>query len=480
MVPGGNPRRVLEAVRRDYPVVLHGVSLSIGSIDPLRRTLPRRAGGARARRRAGLDLRSPVLGHRRTASTRTICCRWRTPKSRWRTSSVACRRCRSASGAASCSRTRRPTCSFAGAEMTEWEFLAELARRADCGILLDVNNVFVSAHNHGFDPRAYLRALPAERIGQIHLAGHSVEGELLIDTHDGYVRAEVWQLYAETDRRFGARATMIEWDAQVPAFEELERRARSRGRMGPGGTGSAAGGPPCRLKLGRRVVRRWPRCGAVLALITRPGGRKSWRGGRRADHRRRARERRRAAPRLPAHVPRADRRGARGAVPAPRAGWGRCVRRAGVGVHHRRAVAPSLAALRRPAPARLAEWVAGAGFAGAGRLGPPRMGACRCLRPGRRRDADARGPSRVAHGALRRAPASLGDGTPTGHGSGRHGRAMGRARRGSRQRRPTTRHPASAPSRSSSGETTPSSITASSTKPSAPRWSWPPRAPASA
>ncbi len=88
--------------------------------------------------------------------------------------------------------------------------------------MLDVNNVFVSAHNHGFDPRAYLAAMPSERIGQIHLAGHSSDGDLLIDTHDNFVRDEVWQLYGETIARVGARATMIEWDAQVPAFDVLE------------------------------------------------------------------------------------------------------------------------------------------------------------------------------------------------------------------------------------------------------------------
>ena len=96
-------------------------------------------------------------GARPTASTRTICCRCRTPRRRWRTSSRAWRRCRSASAAASCSRTRRATCASATTTMAEREFLAELARRADCGILLDVNNVFVSAHNHGFDPRAVPR-----------------------------------------------------------------------------------------------------------------------------------------------------------------------------------------------------------------------------------------------------------------------------------------------------------------------------------
>jgi hypothetical protein len=124
---------------------------------------------------------------------------------------------------------------FRDADMEEHQFLAELARRADCGILLDVNNVFVSAHNHGFDPRAYIAALPAERVGQIHLAGHTEEGALLIDTHDGTVRPEVWQLYAETIQRLGARSTMIEWDARVPAFEQLEReldRAARWARVG--------------------------------------------------------------------------------------------------------------------------------------------------------------------------------------------------------------------------------------------------------
>jgi hypothetical protein len=103
-----------------------------------------------------------------------------------------------------------------------------------------VNNVFVSAHNHGFDPRTYLRALPPERIGQIHLAGHSVEGELLIDTHDNFVREEVWQLYRDAIALYGARATMIEWDAQVPAFEALEgelARAREWAVRGPQGKG---------------------------------------------------------------------------------------------------------------------------------------------------------------------------------------------------------------------------------------------------
>jgi uncharacterized protein (UPF0276 family) len=105
--------------------------------------------------------------------------------------------------------------------MTEWEFVAELARRADCGLLLDVNNIYVSSVNHGFDPLRYLDALPAERIAQIHLAGHSRQGQFLVDTHDHPVCTEVWTLYRAALERFGTVSTMIERDDNIPAFEEL-------------------------------------------------------------------------------------------------------------------------------------------------------------------------------------------------------------------------------------------------------------------
>ena len=222
MVPGGNARHVLEAVRRDYPVVLHGVSLSIGSIDPLNlEYLAALDALARAVEPAW------VSDHLCWGSAHGVYAHdlLPLPYTEEALAHVAAR-----VGAVQERLGRRillenPSTylTLAGAEMTEWEFLGEIARRADCGILLDVNNVFVSAHNHGFDPRAYLAGLPAERIGQIHLAGHSVDGPLLIDTHDGYVCPEVWRLYAEAVARFGPRSTMIEWDANVPAFEELEK-----------------------------------------------------------------------------------------------------------------------------------------------------------------------------------------------------------------------------------------------------------------
>ena len=106
-------------------------------------------------------------------------------------------------------------------ELSEWEFLAELARRADCLLLLDVNNVYVSSINHGFDPRRYLAALPPERVRQIHLAGHEDHGSFIIDTHDHDICAAVWSLYADAVQRFGAVPTMIERDDHIPPLDVL-------------------------------------------------------------------------------------------------------------------------------------------------------------------------------------------------------------------------------------------------------------------
>jgi uncharacterized protein (UPF0276 family) len=110
--------------------------------------------------------------------------------------------------------------------MAEWEFLSEVARRADCGILLDVNNVFVSARNHGFDPQAYLAGVPAERVGQFHLAGHSDRGSHLLDTHDHPVSDVVWDLYRAAVRRFGPASTLVEWDDHIPPLERLVAESR--------------------------------------------------------------------------------------------------------------------------------------------------------------------------------------------------------------------------------------------------------------
>jgi len=220
MGAGGNPRRVLEAVRRDYPVVLHGVSLSIGSTDPLdERYLEELDALARAVEPAWIsDHLCWGTAHGINAHDLLPL-----PYTEEALAHVAGRVEMVQERLGRRILLENPSSYLMlDGDMAEHEFLAELARRADCGILLDVNNVFVSAHNHGWDPQAYLAAMPAERVGQIHLAGHSEDGGLLIDTHDGYVADGVWRLYADAVGRFGARSTMIEWDAEVPAFEELE------------------------------------------------------------------------------------------------------------------------------------------------------------------------------------------------------------------------------------------------------------------
>ncbi len=115
---------------------------------------------------------------------------------------------------------------FRHSTIPEWEFIAAVAQRSGCGILCDVNNIYVSASNHGWDPQAYLEALPVSAVGEIHLAGHAVRrlddnSVVRIDDHGARVAAEVWALYRQALRRFGATPTLIEWDTDIPAFEVL-------------------------------------------------------------------------------------------------------------------------------------------------------------------------------------------------------------------------------------------------------------------
>jgi hypothetical protein len=124
--------------------------------------------------------------------------------------------------------------------MTEWEFLSEMARRAGCGILLDVNNIYVSARNHGFDPVAYLDGVPVDKVWQFHLAGHSDKGDFLLDTHDHPVCDEVWSLYRHAVRRFGARATLLERDEDIPPLDELVAEARRAAELAAAVTAEAA------------------------------------------------------------------------------------------------------------------------------------------------------------------------------------------------------------------------------------------------
>ena len=129
---------------------------------------------------------------------------------------------------------------YTSSVMPEWEFVSEVAERADIGLLFDVNNVYVSAYNHGFDPYEFVRNVPRERIVQIHLAGHQNLGRYIIDTHDGHVIDPVWDLYRETIRRAGSVSTLIEWDDRIPELEVLLAEAELRPQRAQRGSGHPA------------------------------------------------------------------------------------------------------------------------------------------------------------------------------------------------------------------------------------------------
>jgi uncharacterized protein (UPF0276 family) len=122
---------------------------------------------------------------------------------------------------------------YVDSEMTEWEFLNEIVERADCGILLDVNNIYVSSRNHDFDPREYLNAVDPARVMQMHIAGHTEYRRFVLDTHDHPVIEPVWELYREAVTRCGPTPTLLEWDDRIPPFEEVHSEALKATRYLP-------------------------------------------------------------------------------------------------------------------------------------------------------------------------------------------------------------------------------------------------------
>ena len=220
LIDGGRPLDWLDRIRAIYPMVMHGVSLSIGSTDPLDEAYLDRLATLAARIEpawisdhlcwtgvGGLNLHDLLplpyteealahvvdrIGHVQDRLGRRILIE--------NVSSYV---------------------SFADSAMPEWEFLAEIARRADCLILLDINNIHVSGFNNGFDPHRYIEGIPVDRVQQFHLAGHEDNGTYIIDTHDHPVTGAVWDLYAEAVRRFGPVSTMIERDDHIPPLPAL-------------------------------------------------------------------------------------------------------------------------------------------------------------------------------------------------------------------------------------------------------------------
>ena len=224
MDTGGRPAYVLDQVAERYPVVMHGVSMSVGSTDPINfeylKKLKQLARRTKARwisdhlcwtGVSGLNthdlLPMPYTGEslRHVAERVNIIADY----------------------------LERPVflenpstyLEFSESTWNEWDFLAELTGRSGCGLLLDVNNVYVSSFNHGFDPFEYVNRIPVDRVVQIHLAGHTHKGTHILDTHSDHVVDEVWQLYRRVYQRMGGIATLLEWDEAIPSFDTVHAEA---------------------------------------------------------------------------------------------------------------------------------------------------------------------------------------------------------------------------------------------------------------
>jgi len=220
MVPGGAPLWHLERIRRDFPMVMHGVSLNIGGTDPLRMDYLRDLKTLVQRVQPGW-----VSDHLCWTGTQGVNLHDLLPLPYTQETLLhVCDRIQRVQdflGRRLVIENPSTYVAFASDQMPEWEFVGAMLQRADCELLLDVNNVYVSSVNHGFDPRHYIDAIAPSRVRQIHLAGHETHEGYLIDTHDQPVCEAVWQLYAYTLQHCASVPTMIERDDHIPALHEL-------------------------------------------------------------------------------------------------------------------------------------------------------------------------------------------------------------------------------------------------------------------
>jgi len=230
MVDGGRPLEVLDQILEQYNVVQHGVSMYFGSVtapDP-----------------EHLKRLKQLVKRTKTPWLSDHLC-WGSVDGRythdllpmpytWEAVKLTAERIRHVQDYLEIPVVVENVSSYAEyhvSEMAEWEFLNEVVESADCGILLDVNNIYVSSQNHSFDPFTYVNAVPADRIAQIHIAGHSKFEKYILDTHDHPVLEPVWQLYARTIQRAGPTATLLEWDDNIPSFEEVHAEALKANRF---------------------------------------------------------------------------------------------------------------------------------------------------------------------------------------------------------------------------------------------------------
>ena len=220
MVDGGKPLYYLDRIRERYPMVMHGVSLSIGSHDPLDQTYLQQLKQLAQRVEPawisdhlcftginGLNMHDLLpLPYTEEAITHVA---------------ARIRQVQDYLGRQILLENVSSYVTYCHSQLTEWEFLVAIAQTADCFILLDINNIYVSSYNHGYDAMDYLRHIPIERVYQFHLAGHSYQEDMIIDTHDHPIIDPVWCLYQAALQRFGAVSTMIERDDHIPPLVEL-------------------------------------------------------------------------------------------------------------------------------------------------------------------------------------------------------------------------------------------------------------------
>jgi uncharacterized protein len=230
LVPGGKPLHYLTRIRERYPVALHGVSLSIGSTHPLDREYLAKLKALAARIEPEWisdHLCWTGVGGKNAHDLLPL------PYTEEALANVVgrVRAVQDFLGRRILLENVSSYVTFRDSPLTEWEFLCAVAEQADCLILLDVNNIYVSSVNHEFDPHDYLNAIPVERVQQFHIAGHENHGDYLIDTHDHPVPDPVWSLYDAAVRRFGSVSTMIERDANIPPLEDLVAELETARRL---------------------------------------------------------------------------------------------------------------------------------------------------------------------------------------------------------------------------------------------------------
>ncbi len=220
MIDGGRPLDILDQILAHYRVIQHGVSMYFGSTEPLNRAYLKRLKALVRRTKTPWISDHLCWGSADGCYSHDLLPLPYTEEA----IEITARKIREARDFLEVPIAVENLSSYAEfkhSEMTEWEFLSEVAERADCGILLDINNIYVSSRNHGFDPLTYLNNIPVERVAQFHIAGHSDYGQYILDTHDHPVADPVWQLYAAAVKRIGPTATLLEWDDNIPSLDEV-------------------------------------------------------------------------------------------------------------------------------------------------------------------------------------------------------------------------------------------------------------------